>query len=89
MGVGIGGSFEKAALLSKIALTKLNEISEQREWEDRLLNSINNLNIGAGGFGGKTTALDLRIELFPTHIAGLPVAVSISCWAHRMGELVI
>ncbi|MCK9266659.1 fumarate hydratase [bacterium] len=85
VGVGIGGSFEKAALLSKLALCEMGKESEYRKMELEVRDKINALNIGAGGFGGKTTALDVRFETFPTHIAGLPVAVNISCWAHRFG----
>ncbi len=87
IGIGIGGSFEKAAVLSKIALCHIGEKSDYRRWEKELLQKINSLNIGPAGLGGKTTALDIRIETFPTHIAGLPVAVNISCWAHRYGTL--
>ena len=87
VGVGIGGSFEKAAVLSKYALCRIGINSEYRSWEVEILQKINNLNIGAGGFGGKTTALDVKVETFPTHIAGLPVAVNISCWAHRFGTI--
>ncbi|HNS31893.1 MAG TPA: fumarate hydratase [bacterium] len=87
VGVGIGGSFEKAALLSKSALCNMGRDSRYRDWERQVLEKINGLGIGAGGFGGRTTALDLRIETFPTHIAGLPVAVNISCWAHRHGSV--
>ena len=87
VGVGIGGTFEMAPLLSKIALLKIGEKSPYRKWEKELKEKINKLNIGAGGFGGKTTVLDIRIETHPTHIAGLPVAVNISCWAHRTGSI--
>lgn len=87
LGVGIGGSFEKAAILSKYALTKIEEDSELREWEREIVKKINEINIGTGGFGGKITCLDLKILTYPTHIAGLPVAVNICCWAHRMGVI--
>ena len=87
VGVGIGGTFEMAPLLSKIALLKIGEKSPYRKWEKQIKEKINKLNIGAGGFGGKTTVLDIRIETHPTHIAGLPVAVNISCWAHRTGSI--
>jgi fumarate hydratase subunit alpha len=86
IGVGIGGSFEKSAVLSKIALCKTQERSPYRNWEKNIMKKINALRIGPAGFGGKTTVLDLKIETAPTHIAGLPVAVSISCWAHRTGK---
>ena len=90
IGVGIGGSFEKATILSKYALTKIgNKDSEYRKWELKILKKINDLKIGSGGFGGNITALDLRIETYPTHIAGLPVAVNICCWAHRIGSFEI
>lgn len=87
VGVGIGGSFEKAAVLSKYALTKIEGDSELREWEKEIVKKINEINIGSGGFGGKITCLDLKILTYPTHIAGLPVAVNICCWAHRMGVI--
>jgi len=87
IGVGIGGSFEKAAVLSKLALCRIGKRSGYRKWEKTLLEKINLLNIGPAGLGGKTTALDIRIETAPTHIAGLPVAVNISCWAHRYGKI--
>ncbi len=93
VGIGIGGSFEKAAYLAKKSLTR--EIGE-RNSDDRyakleleLLEEINKLNIGPGGFGGKTTALDVKINYFPTHIAALPVAVNICCHAYRHKECVI
>jgi len=89
VGVGIGGSFEKAAVLSKLALCHIGERSRYRRWEKEILRKINTLNIGPAGLGGKTTALDIRIETFPTHIAGLPVAVNISCWAHRYGTITL
>ncbi|MCM8820549.1 MAG: fumarate hydratase [Candidatus Omnitrophica bacterium] len=87
VGVGIGGSFEKATLLSKLALCRIGEKSKYRKWEKEIVEKINLLNIGPAGFGGKITALDIRIETAPTHIAGLPVAVNISCWAHRYGRI--
>ncbi|MCM8818028.1 MAG: fumarate hydratase [Candidatus Omnitrophica bacterium] len=87
VGVGIGGTFEKSAILSKYALTKIgNETSKYRKWEKEIINKINKLKIGPGGFGGNITCLDLKIETYPTHIAGLPVAVNICCWAHRIGS---
>ncbi|MCX8082462.1 MAG: fumarate hydratase [bacterium] len=85
VGVGIGGSFEKAAVLSKLALCNIGKESKHRRWEKKILSMINMLNIGPAGLGGKNTALDVRVEETPTHIAGLPVAVNISCWAHRYG----
>jgi len=89
VGVGIGGSFEKAAILSKMALCRMGEKSGNTVWEKDLLKKLNSLEIGPAGFGGRTTALGVRIETFPTHIAGLPVAVNISCWAHRSGIITL
>lgn len=87
IGIGIGGTFEKCAILSKLALTKIGKKdSEYNEWEKEIMEKINKLKIGAGGFGGDITALDIKILTFPTHIAGLPVAINISCWAHRTGS---
>ena len=87
VGVGIGGNFEESALLSKTALIRdintSNENPFYKELEDELLEKINNLNIGPQGFGGKTTALKVNIEYMPTHIAGLPVAVNIGCYVNR------
>lgn len=87
VGVGIGGSFDKAAYLAKKAL--LRPVDERNsedfyaELEEELLEKINALGIGPQGFGGKTTALAVNIEKFPTHIAGLPVAVNINCHVTR------
>ena len=87
VGVGIGGTFEKAALMAKHALTReAGKHAEQphiREMEEELLEKINALGIGPGGLGGKTTALAVNIETYPTHIAGLPVAVNICCHVNR------
>ena len=87
VGVGIGGTFEKAALLAKKALLRpadsANPDPFYAELEEELLKKINALGIGPQGFGGKTTALAVNIEQFPTHIAGLPVAVNISCHVTR------
>jgi len=87
IGVGIGGSFEKAALISKKALTRSikinNENQKYAELENELVEEINGLDIGPGGFGGETTCLGVNIEYFPTHIASLPVAVNICCHAYR------
>ncbi len=87
VGVGIGGSFDKAAALAKKALLRplgqRNPDPLYAELEAELLEKINALGIGPQGFGGKTTALGLAIEQFPTHVAGLPVAVNISCHATR------
>lgn len=93
VGVGIGGTFEKAALMAKKALLrpldKSNEDAYYRELESELLYKINNLGIGPQGMGGITTALSVNIETYATHFAGLPVAVNITCHASRHGELVI
>jgi len=86
VGVGVGGTMEKAALLSKEALAKMYDNKKDPYWvdvEDRLLQKINELNIGVAGLGGKTTALGVRILTYPTHIAGLPVAVTIGCHVSR------
>lgn len=87
VGVGIGGDFEKAAIMAKKALTRnVNERSNLlhiREMEEELLTKINQSGIGPGGFGGKTTALAVNIETYATHIAGLPVAVNMCCHVNR------
>ena len=87
VGVGIGGSFDKAACLAKHALLRpVNEPNPDKYYaalERELLDKINALGIGPQGFGGKTTALAVLIEAMPTHVAGLPVAVNISCHATR------
>lgn len=87
VGVGIGGTFEKCALLAKKALTREvsehSEIDYVRELEVELLNKINGLNIGPGGLGGRITALAVNINTYPTHIAGLPVAINICCHVNR------
>ena len=87
VGVGIGGSFDKAAYLAKHALLRpVNERNPDEYYaalERELLDKINALGIGPQGFGGKTTALAVLIEAMPTHVAGLPVAVNISCHATR------
>ncbi len=87
IGVGIGGTFEKCALISKKALTRTvgehSNIPYIKELEKELLYKINNLGIGPGGLGGTTTALAIHIDTYPTHIAGLPVAVNICCHVNR------
>lgn len=87
VGVGIGGSFEKCAYLAKKALTRnldtRSKLTHIRAMEEELLEKINALNIGPGGLGGKTTALGVNIETYPTHIAGLPVAINICCHVNR------
>ena len=90
IGVGIGGTFDKAAYLAKKALIRpINKNNDEKfysDMENELLESINELGIGPQGFGGKTTALGVNIEVYPTHIAGLPVAVNINCHATRHKE---
>ncbi|WP_066713847.1 fumarate hydratase [Clostridium sp. Marseille-P299] len=87
VGVGIGGSFEKCAILAKKALTRdLNvpsELPHIRQLEQELLEEINKLGIGPGGLGGRITALGVNIETYPTHIAGLPVGINICCHVNR------
>ncbi|MFW5632901.1 MAG: fumarate hydratase [Acetivibrio ethanolgignens] len=87
VGVGIGGSFEKCALLAKKALTRdLNSgspLSHIADLEKELLKEINNLGIGPAGLGGTVTALGVNVETYPTHIAGLPVAINICCHVNR------
>ena len=87
VGVGIGGTFEKCALLAKKALTrevnKRSDIEWVRNMEEELLDRINRSGIGRGGLGGSTTALAVNINTYPTHIAGLPVAVNICCHVNR------
>lgn len=87
VGVGIGGTFEKCALMAKEALTRNVEerstIPYIKEMEEELLRSINSLGIGPAGLGGSTTALAVNINTYPTHIAGLPVAVNICCHVNR------
>ena len=87
VGVGIGGTFDKAAYLAKKALLRpldeRNGVEFYKELEEELLEKINALGIGPQGFGGRTTALAVNIEQFPTHIAGLPVAVNINCHVTR------
>ncbi|MDD6211842.1 MAG: fumarate hydratase [Clostridiales bacterium] len=93
VGVGIGGNFEKCAILAKKALTRnLNEEPKQeyvKELEKEMLKTINNLGIGPAGLGGTTTALAVNIETYPTHIACLPVAVNICCHVNRHARRVI
>ena len=87
IGVGIGGTFEKCALLAKKALTRdlriHSSIPYVKELEEEMLEKINSLGIGPGGLGGRITALGINIETYPTHIAGLPVAVNICCHVNR------
>lgn len=87
LGVGIGGTFEKCALMAKHALTRKvgthSEIEYVKELEIEMLDKINNLGIGPGGLGGTNTAFAINIETYPTHIAGLPVAINICCHVNR------
>ncbi|HHV97428.1 MAG TPA: fumarate hydratase [Clostridiaceae bacterium] len=93
VGVGIGGTMEKAAILAKKALIRpiniRSEIEYVRKLELELLETINKLGIGPAGLGGTVTALGVNVEVYPTHIAGLPVAVNISCHATRHAEAII
>lgn len=93
VGVGVGGTFEKAALLAKKALLRpigsQNDQEHIRNLEKEVLESINQLGIGPQGLGGNTTAFCVNIETYPTHIAGLPVAVNISCHVTRHGRIVL
>ena len=87
IGVGIGGTFEKCALMAKEALTRevgsYSDIPYVKELEEELLERINKIGIGPGGLGGSTTALAVNVNTYPTHIAGLPVAVNICCHVNR------
>jgi len=93
VGVGIGGTFEKCALMAKKALTRnLEEKSPVKyvdELEQEMLEKINRLGIGPGGLGGTQTALAVNIEVYPTHIAGLPVAINICCHVNRHAHRII
>ena len=93
LGIGVGGSFDKVAYLAKKALLRPLDQSHPdpfyAELEAELLESINALGIGPQGFGGKTTCLGLAIEAMPTHVAGLPVAVNVSCHATRRASAVL
>lgn len=93
VGVGIGGTFEKCALMAKKALTRAvgesSNIPYVKELEDELLAKINQTGIGPGGLGGSTTALSVNILTYPTHIAGLPVAINICCHVNRHCKRII
>jgi len=93
VGVGLGGTFEQAALLSKQALLRTvgapNPDPALAELEAELLRRINDLGIGPAGFGGRVTALAVHVESHPTHIASLPVAVNLDCHSHRAGRVVL
>ena len=87
VGVGIGGTFEKCALMAKEALTREagthSDIPWAKELEEEMLDKINKLGIGPGGLGGTTTALAVNVNTYPTHIAGLPVGINICCHVNR------
>ena len=87
VGVGVGGTFEKCALMAKEALTREVGTHSEIEWvkdlEEEILQKINTLGIGPGGLGGTTTALAVNVNTYPTHIAGLPVAINICCHVNR------
>jgi fumarate hydratase subunit alpha len=93
IGIGIGGTFDQVTQLAKIALIRPLGSSHKLKYYDslekRLLENINNLGIGPQGFGGLTTALGVHIEIAPTHIAGLPVAINIGCHASRHQEIIL
>ncbi len=93
VGIGIGGDFEKAAILAKTALTRDINISNENHHiaalEKELLNEINSLGIGPAGLGGSTTALALNIETFATHIAGMPLAINMCCHVNRHSKRII
>ena len=93
VGVGIGGTFEKCAIMAKHALTRnLNDHSEipyVADLEEEMLKRINGLGIGPGGLGGTVTALSVNVETYPTHIAGLPVAINICCHVNRHAHRVL
>ena len=93
VGVGIGGTFEKAAMLAKESLLRHlgepNPDPELAEMEQTILEAVNKLGVGPAGLGGRTTSLAVHVELHPCHIASLPVAVNINCHAHRHKETVI
>lgn len=87
VGVGVGGTFEKAAEMAKEALARNTEIVPEKEWvrnlESEMLEKINKLGIGPAGLGGRVTALSVNVETYATHIAGLPVAINICCHVNR------
>ncbi len=93
VGVGIGGTMEKAALIAKKALLRPVNVRSNIEYvaklEEEMLCEINKLGIGPSGLGGSTTALAVNIEVYPTHIAGLPIAVNINCHVTRHAEIVL
>ena len=90
VGVGIGGTMEKASILAKRALMRPISVRNEKEYvknlESEMLQKINELGIGPAGLGGTNTALAVNVETYPTHIAGLPVAINISCHVTRHAE---
>lgn len=92
IGIGIGGTMDKAAILAKEALFGIGKPLNNKNnaaLEKKLLQAVNKLNIGPAGLGGKNTALKVSVKTYPTHIAGLPVAVNIGCWCHRARTIII
>lgn len=93
LGVGIGGTMDYAARLSKEALFRDLDASHPDPWyaelEKEMCQKVNELGIGGGGLGGDVTALGVKVAAYPTHIAGMPVAVSVNCWADRKGEVLL
>ncbi len=89
IGIGLGGTLDKAAELSKKALVRKNEDERYTLLENRIMEKINELEIGAGGLRGKATCLDVSVLSYPVHIAGLPFAMNISCWAERSASLIL
>lgn len=93
VGIGLGGTMDKAAVLSKKALCRDLDSHHADPWYDKLekdlLSEINKTGIGGGGLGGDITALGVKIETYPTHIAGMPLAITINCWADRKGVVTL
>lgn len=93
LGVGIGGTMDYAARLSKEALLRDLDSRHPDPWyadlEHEICQRVNDLGIGGGGLGGDVTALGVKVAAYPTHIAGMPVAISVNCWADRKGELIL
>ena len=93
LGVGVGGTFEKVAELAKEALVEMRQGPHPDPYYDalerELLEAVNALGIGPQGFGGRTTALSVRIKAYPTHIAGLPVAVNVGCHVTRHASAIL